>query len=85
MSKEIINKVANSKLITFDLEEYYPEGKRHLLDIKNWLYQGLFLKEKDFRTNINNFDWTKFNGGYVAVLCSNEAIVPTWAYFINCK
>ena len=82
MSKEIINKVANSKLITFDLEEYYPEGKRHLLDIKNWLYQGLFLKEKDFRTNINNFDWNKFNNGYVAVFCSNDAIIPTWAYLL---
>ena len=82
MSKEIINRVSNSKLITIDLEDFYPEGKRHVLDIKDWLHEGLFLKEKEFRSNINNFDWTKFNGGYVAVLCSNEAIIPTWAYLL---
>ena len=49
MSKEIINRVANSKIITIDLEDYYPQGKRHLLDIKNWLFKGLVLKEKEFR------------------------------------
>ena len=48
MSKEIINRVSNSKLITIDLEDFYPEGKRHILDIKDWLHKGLFLKEKDY-------------------------------------
>ncbi|MDB9712381.1 DUF2480 family protein [Flavobacteriaceae bacterium] len=82
MSKEIINRVTNSKLVTIDLEDYYPKGERHLLDIKNWLHEELFLKEKDFRASINDFDWTKFNDGYVAVFCSSGAIIPTWAYLL---
>ena len=82
MSKEIINRVANSKIITIDLEEYYPRGKRHLLDIKNWLYKGLVLKEKEFRSSVKDFDWDRFNDGYVAVICSSGAIIPTWAYLL---
>jgi hypothetical protein len=82
MSKEIINRVANSKIITIDLEDYYPKGQRHLLDIKNWLHEGLVLKEKEFRVSVDNFDWTKFNKGYVSVCCSSGAIIPTWAYLL---
>ena len=82
MSKEIINRVANSKIITIDLEDYYPKGKRHLLDIKNWLYKGLVLKEKEFRSSVENFGWDRFNDGYVAVICSSGAIIPTWAYLL---
>ncbi len=82
MSKEIINRVANSKIITIDLEDYYPNGQRHLLDIKNWLYKGLVLREKEFRSFVDNFDWAKFNNGYVAVFCSSDAIIPTWAYLL---
>ena len=82
MSNEIINRVANSKIITIDLEDYYPNGQRHLLDIKNWLYKGLVLREKEFRSFIENFDWAKFNDGYVAVFCSSGAIIPTWAYLL---
>ena len=82
MSKEIINRVANSKVITIDLEDYYPTGKRYLLDIKNWLYKGLVLREKEFRTSVNDFEWAKFNDGYVAVFCSSGAIIPTWAYLL---
>ena len=82
MSKEIINRVANSKIITIDLEDYYPKGQRHLLDIKNWLHEGLVLKEKEFRVSVDNFDWTKFNKGYVSVYCSSGAIIPTWAYLL---
>ena len=82
MSKEIINRVANSKIITIDLEDYYPKGQRHLLDIKNWLHEGLVLKEKEFRISIDDFDWTKFNDGYVYVSCSSGAIIPTWAYLL---
>ena len=82
MSKEIINRVANSKIITIDLEDYYPNGQRHLLDIKNWLYKGLVLREKEFRSFVENFEWAKFNDGYVAVFCSSGAIIPTWAYLL---
>ena len=82
MSKEIINRVANSKIITIDLEDYYPNGQRYLLDIKNWLYKGLVLREKEFRSFVENFEWAKFNDSYVAVFCSSGAIIPTWAYLI---
>tara|TARA_B110000444_G_scaffold244932_1_gene264858 strand:+ start:739 stop:1242 length:504 start_codon:yes stop_codon:yes gene_type:complete len=82
MSKEIVNRVANSKITTIDLEDYYPKGDRHLLDIKNWLHEGLVLKEKEFRISIDDFDWTKFNDGYVYVSCSSGAIIPTWAYLL---
>ena len=82
MSKEIINRVANSKIITVDLEDYFPRGQRHLLDIKNWLYKGLVLREKEFRSSVDDFEWAKFKGGYVAVFCTTEAIIPTWAYLL---
>ena len=82
MTREIINRVANSKIITIDLEDYYPQGKRHLLDIKNWLFKGLVLKEKEFRSSVEDFDWDRFNDGYVAVICSSGAIIPTWAYLL---
>lgn len=82
MENEIINKVAESGLITIDLEEYYPKGERVVLDIKNLLYQGLILKEKDFREFIKNEDWNKYKDKYVALICSADAIVPTWAYML---
>ncbi len=82
MSDEIINKVAESGLITIDLEEFYPEGERVLLDIKPLLFQELILKEKDFREFIKNEDWTKYKNKFVAVTCTNDAIVPTWAFML---
>lgn len=82
MSDEIINKVANSGLITIDLEEYYPKGERVVFDIKPLLFQELILKEKDFREYIKNHDWTVYKDKYVAVICSADAIVPTWAYML---
>jgi hypothetical protein len=82
MEKEIINKVALSGIITINLEEFYPQGKRMLFDIKEHLFQGLILKEKDFRGFIKNEDWTKYTDAYVALTCSEDAIVPTWAYML---
>mgnify|MGYP001828254831 FL=1 len=82
MSGEIINRVANSKLVTLDLEDYYPEGDRLNLDIEKWLYQGMILKEKDFRAYVDNHDWKQYNGKYVAVMCSADAIIPSWAYLL---
>jgi len=77
-----VNKVAQSGIITIDLEEYYPEGKRVLLDIKPLLFQELILKEKDFREFIKHEDWGKYTDCYVGITCSNDAIVPTWAYML---
>src|ERR1700756_1696181 len=79
---EIVNKVAQSGIVTIDLEEFYPEGKRILFDIKPLLFQELILKEKDFREFIKNEDWSKYRDCYVAVTCSNDAIVPTWAFML---
>lgn len=79
---EIVNKVAQSGLVTIDLEEYYPEGKRVLLDIKPILFQELILKEKDFREYIKSNDWLQYKDCYVAVTCTNDAVVPTWAYML---
>lgn len=82
MEKEIINRVANSKLVTIDLEDYYPEGKRVLFDIKDWLFEGLVLREKDFREKVKNFDWSQYQKCYVALTCSTDAIIPAWAYML---
>ena len=76
---EIINKVANSSLKVFDLEEYYPKGIRVQIDISQWLSDGFILKEKEFREHLKQHDWTKYQDHFVAVFCSTEAIVPTWA------
>jgi hypothetical protein len=82
MQDEIINRVAASKLITFDLEEYYTPGKRMLIDIKDWLYQELVLKEKDFRGQIRQHNWHQYENAFVAITCSADAIVPIWAYML---
>lgn len=79
---EIVNRVAGSSIKTFDLEEYYLPGERVLLDIKDQLYQGLVLKEKSFRDFIKSHDWAQYQGKFVAVTCSEDAIVPTWAYML---
>jgi hypothetical protein len=82
MENEIINKVALSGIITIDLEEFYLQGERVLLDIKEQLFQGLILKEKDFREFIKNEDWRKYTDKYVALICSADAVIPTWAYML---
>lgn len=82
MEKEIINRVAKSGIITINLEEFYPQGDRVLFDIKEHLFQGLILKEKDFRAFIKNEDWSVYTDKYVALICSEDAIVPTWAYML---
>lgn len=80
--KEIVNRVAASKLITFDLESYYPEGTRTLIDIEVWLFQGLLLREKEFRTAIDQHDWSQYQNHYIALHCSTDAIIPGWAYLL---
>ena len=76
---EIVNKVANSVLEVFDLEDYYPSGIRTQLDISQWLLDGFLLKEKDFREALKNHDWSQFQNHYVAIHCSTDAIIPAWA------
>lgn len=80
--EEIVNRVANSALQVFDLEDYYPEGARVGLDISGWLWEGFVLREKDFREALKNHDWQQYTGAFVAVHCSTDAIVPAWAYML---
>lgn len=82
MADEIVNRVANSKLVTFDLEDYYPEGERIVFDIKDWLLEGLVLREKDFRASAKTHDWSQYQNKYVALTCSTDAIIPGWAYML---
>lgn len=82
MSTEIINRVANSKLVTFDLEDFYPQGERVLFDIKDWLLEGLVLRESVFREKAAEYDWSLHKDAYVALTCSTDAIIPAWAYML---
>jgi hypothetical protein len=79
---EIVNKVAQSALKTFNLEEYYPKGDRHMIDIKDWLFEGIILKEKEFRASLKEHDWSQYKNSYIALHCSSHAIVPGWAYLL---
>src|SRR5689334_13383818 len=82
MTDPIINKVANSGLITLNLEDHYPPGDRVLFDLKPWLYEELILREKDFREKIKEHDWSFYNNKFVAVTCTADAIIPAWAYML---
>ncbi|MGO4913385.1 DUF2480 family protein [Leeuwenhoekiella sp. W20_SRS_FM14] len=80
--EEIINRVANSKLITFNLEDLYLPGKREVIDISQWLTEGFILREKDFRESLKNYDWSVYQDTFVALSCSTDAIVPAWAFML---
>lgn len=82
MAEEIINRIASSKLITIDLEDFYPQRERIVFDIKDWLYEGLILREKDFRTQVKSHDWSQYQNSYIALTCSTDAIIPSWAYLL---
>ncbi|HEY0677117.1 MAG TPA: DUF2480 family protein [Chitinophagaceae bacterium] len=82
MSDLIVNKVAESGLITLDLEEYYPKDEIAVFDLKDYLFMGLILKEKDYRAALQQFDWSHYQDKYVAVLCSADAVIPVWAYML---
>ena len=80
--ENIVNKVAKSPLITFDLEDYYHSGERVVYDIKQNLYQGLVLKEAEFRTFVKENLWSSYQDMNVGIICSVDAIVPTWAFML---
>lgn len=82
MENQIVNKVAESGLTTINLEDFYSEEERVLFDMKNYLFEELLLKEKDFREVVKTNDWSKYKDKFVAVTCSNGAIVASWAYML---
>jgi len=79
---EIVNRVAKSPLVTIDLEDFYPEGKRMVFDLKDFLFEEIILKEKDFREQLKNHNWEQYKNAYVAMGCSSDAIVPSWAFLL---
>ena len=83
IQENIVNKVAQSGLITIDLAKYSPKEEDIILyDIKDNLFQGLILREKDFRDFVKEHDWAQYQDKHVGITCSTDAIVPTWAYMI---
>lgn len=80
--EEIVNKVAGSGLVNFDISDLVPKGKRMGIDIKDFLWEGMILKEKDFREKIKNIDEETYSDAYVYIYCSEDAIIPLWAYFL---
>lgn len=82
MENEIVNRVSNSKLVVVDLEDYYPKGRRTVVDIKEWLYEELVLREKDFREQAKQHDWSQYQDDFVALTCTSDAIVPAWAFML---
>lgn len=82
MPETIVNKVAESSIITLNLEDFYPKGEVVVFDLKDYLFMGLILKEKDFRAALQQINWQEYQNKYVAVTCSADAIVPVWAYML---
>lgn len=82
MSDLLVNKVANSGLITLDLEQFLPKGEVKLFDLKDFLFMGLILKEKDYREALKAKDWSEYQDALVAITCTADAIIPVWAYML---
>ena len=82
MSGEIVNRVANSALITIDLTDYSPKGTIAILDVKDFLFEGIILKEKEFRNTLKEFNFSVYTDKIVALYCSSDAIVPMWAFML---
>ena len=85
MSKQqevLINRVANSGLITLNLEDHYPGSEMIIFDIKDYLFHGLILKEKDFRKALKEHNWDQYSNKIVLIVCSTDAIIPVWAYML---
>jgi hypothetical protein len=82
MSEEIVNKVAQSGLLTLDLEDYYPREEIAVFDLKSLLFREMILKEKEFRAGLQEIDWRIFSEKILAVTCTADAIIPAWAYML---
>lgn len=82
MEDIIVNRVAKSGLISLDLEDFYDSGERVLYDLKDNLFMGLILKEKDFREFLKSHDWSQYSGKNIAITCTEDAVIPTWAYML---
>ena len=82
MEQTLVNRVAQSGLVTINLEDFYPEAELLTFDIKDYLFQGLILKEKDFRKDLKDHDWSMYSDRHLHVYCSTDAIIPTWAYML---
>jgi hypothetical protein len=82
MNDPIINKVAESGLITLDPAKYYPLGETAIFDLKDFLFMELILKEKDFREALKNLDWERYRDKNVAITCTADAIIPVWAWML---
>lgn len=82
IQEDFVNKVAQSGLVTLDPAAFYPAGERIVYDIKDNLFQGLILREKDFREFVKEHDWAQYEGKNVGITCSEDAIVPAWAYML---
>lgn len=82
MSEPFVNKVAESGLVTLDLETYYPKGETAVFDLKDHLFMGMILKEKDYREALKNIDWSRYQDKLVALYCSADAIIPVWAWML---
>ena len=82
MNYEIENRVSKSPIKTIDLEDFIGDINIIVFDIKSWLKDDLILVEKDFREKVSSFDWSRYNGKNVAIQCSNDAIIPHWAYML---
>ena len=82
MEGEIKNRVAESNLVTINLEDFYPIGNRIELDISLWLFEGILLREKDFRAQVKNHDWSQYQDCYIALTNTTEAIIPAWAFML---
>jgi hypothetical protein len=83
MEEVIVNKVAESGLITIDLERFYPAEETAVFDLKDHLFMGLILKEKEFREQLKNLDWQKYRNKNVCITCSQDAVIPIWAYMLT--
>lgn len=82
MTEEIVNRVTKSALEIFDLEDYYPNERRLLLDIKEFLHEGFILREKEFRETLDSYSWETYENAYVAIYCSTDAILPAWTFIL---
>ena len=82
MNGPIINKVAASALITINPEDYYPRGEMAVVDLKEFLFMGMIIKEKEFREALKSADWEKYRDKNVAITCTTDAIIPMWAYML---